>query len=77
MYVFRMLDTVIFRCQIVLPNRDPAAGAAQSVRAFAPQVEGLEFESQQRETLVVKKTGTYNCTAKRSAMGVSVTDPRR
>ena len=44
---------------------------AQSVRAFAPQAEGWMFESQPRQTLVVK-TGS-DSTAKRSAIRVSVT----
>ena len=53
-----------------------AAAVAQSVRAFGPQSEGLEFESQQRQTQVVK-TGSDRCTAECSAVDVSVTGPRR
>ena len=49
-----------------------SAAVAQFVRASAPQAEGWVFESQQRQTKVVK-IGT----AKRSALGVSVTGPRR
>ena len=49
---------------------------AQLVRAFAPQAEGWEIEFQPRQTQVVK-TGSSNFTAKRSALGVSVRDPRR
>ena len=44
-----------------------AAVVAQWVRAFVPQAEGLLFESQPRQTLVVK-TGSDSSTAKRSAM---------
>ena len=53
-----------------------AAVVAQSVIAFAPQEEGLEFDSQPRQTLVVK-TGSDRCTAKHSAIGVSFTVPWR
>ena len=49
---------------------------AQWVRAFAPQAEGWVFESQPRQSYVVK-TGSDSSTAKRSAIGVSVTGPRR
>ena len=52
------------------------AAVAQWVRAFAPQVEGWVFESQWWQTQVVK-TGTDSCTAKRSAIGVSVKGPQR
>ena len=41
---------------------------AQWIRAFAPQAEGMVFESQPRQTLVVK-TGSDNPTAKRLAKG--------
>ena len=46
------------------------------VRGFAPQAEGLVFESQPRQTHVVK-IGSDSSTAKRSALGMSVTGPRR
>ena len=52
------------------------AAMAQWVRAFVPQAEGWVFESQPRQNLVVK-TGRDSFNAKRSAMGVSVTGPRR
>ena len=48
------------------------AAVAQSVRAFAPQAEGWVLESQPRQTQVVR-TGCDSSTAKRSAIGVSVT----
>ena len=54
---------------------DLTAAVAQSVRAFAPQAEGWMFESQTRQTQAVK-TGSDSYTAKRSAIGVSVTGPR-
>ena len=47
----------------------------QWVRALASQAEGWVFESQPRQTYVVK-TGCDSSTAKRSAIGVSVTGPR-
>ena len=47
-----------------------------AVRAFASQVEGWVFESQPGQTLVVK-TGIDSSTAKSSAIGLSVTGPRR
>ena len=46
------------------------------VRAFAPQAVGWVFESQPRQTLVVG-TGSDSSIAKRSAIGVSLTGPRR
>ena len=49
---------------------------AQSVRAVATNAEGCVFESQSRHTKVVK-TGSDSSTAKRSATGVSATDPQR
>ena len=49
---------------------------AQWVRAFAPQADGRVFESQPRQTKVVK-TGSDSSNAKRSEMGASVTGPRR
>ena len=48
----------------------------QSVRAFASHAEGLAFESELRQTYVVK-TGSDISAAKRSATGVSVAGPRR
>ena len=55
---------------------NPAPVVAQRVRAFAPQAEGTVFESQPRQTYVVK-TGSDSSIAKRSALGVGVTGPRR
>ena len=49
---------------------------AQWVRAFAQQAKGWVLESQPRQTYVVK-SGSDSSTAKRSAIGVSVTGPRR
>ena len=49
-----------------------AAAVAQSVRAFTPQAKGWVFECQPRQTKVVE-TGSGSPTAKRSAIGVSVT----
>ena len=46
------------------------------VRAFAPQAEGWVFESQAQQTFVVKP-GSDSFSAKRSAIGVSATGPRR
>ena len=45
-------------------------------RTFATQAEGWVFESLLRQTLLVKM-GSDSSTAKRSAIGVSVTGPRR
>ena len=56
--------------------KDLAAAVAQRVRAFAPQAEGWVFEFQPRQPEVVK-TGSDKSTAKRSALGVSVTGSRR
>ena len=55
---------------------DEAAAVAQWDRALAPQAEGWVFESQPLQTQVVK-TGSDRSTVKRSALGVSVTCPRR
>ena len=44
---------------------------AQSVRAFASNANGWEFESQPQQTQVVKE-GSDSSTAKRSATGVSI-----
>ena len=44
--------------------------------ALALQAEGGMFESKPRQTLVVK-SGSDSSTAKRSAIGVRVTVPRR
>ena len=52
------------------------AAVAQWVRVFDPQAEGWVSESQQRQTQVVK-TGRDSSTAKHSAIGMSVTGPRR
>ena len=52
------------------------AVVAQSVRAFVSHAEGWVFESQQRQSQVVK-TGSDSSTAKRSAVGVSTTGPQR
>ena len=49
---------------------------AQWFRALAQQAEGWIFESQPRQTKVVK-TGSDSSTAKRSEIGVSFTGPRR
>ena len=49
---------------------------AQSFRVFASHVEGWVFESQPRQTYVVK-TGSDSSTAKYLATGVSVTGPQR
>ena len=46
----------------------------QWVRAFASQAEGWVIQSQPRQTKVLK-TGSDSSTAKRSAVGVSVTGP--
>ena len=53
-----------------------AVHVAHWVRALGSQAEGLVFESQPRHTYVVK-TGSDSSTAKRLAIGVSVTGPRR
>ena len=53
-----------------------ATVVAQWVKAFAQEAEGLVFEFQPRQTQVVKR-GSDNSTAKRSALSVSVTGPRR
>ena len=52
------------------------AAVVQWVRAFAPQAEGLVFESQPSQTKVVE-TGSDSFTAKHSAIGASVTGPWR
>ena len=57
-----------------LPKSSWTAAVEQWVRTFASQSEGRVFESQSRQTQVV---GTDSSTAKRSAIGVSVTGPRR
>ena len=56
-------------------QKQMTAAVAQWVRALAPQAKGWVLESK-RQTLVVK-TGSDSSTAKRSAIGVSVTGPRR
>ena len=52
------------------------AVVAQSVRALALHAEGWVFESQWQQTYVIK-TGGDSSTAKRLAIGVSVTGPQR
>ena len=49
---------------------------AHCARAFAPQAEGWVFESQPQQTQVIK-AGSDSYTRKCSAIGVSVTGPRR
>ena len=51
------------------------AAVAQSVRAFAPAVEGWVFESY--VVIHVVKTGSESSTPKHSAVGVNTTGPRR
>ena len=53
-----------------------AAAVAQWVRAFAQLTEGWVFESQPRQTYIIK-TGSDSSTAKRSALGLNVMGPRR
>ena len=53
-----------------------AAALAQWVRAFVMQVKGWVFESHPRQTLDIK-TYSDSSTAKRSAIRMSVTGPRR
>ena len=50
------------------------AAVAQVVRAFASRAEGRVFESQVRQTLVLK-TSNDRITAKRSATSVNVKGP--
>ena len=52
------------------------AAVAQWVRALAPQAEEWVFESQPRQSYVVK-TGSDSSTSNCSAIAVSVTGPRR
>ena len=52
------------------------AAVAQLVRTLATQAEGWVFESQPRQTEVVK-TYSDSSTAKRSELGVSATGHRR
>ena len=51
-------------------------GAVRAGLSFAPQAEGLEFESQPRQTQVVK-TSSDSSTATCLAFCASVTGPRR
>ena len=51
-----------------------AAEVVQWVKAFAPQAEGWVFESQPRQTQVVR-TGSESSTAKRQKIGVSIKGP--
>ena len=53
-------------------NVSATAAVAQRVIALAPQTDRLVFESQPRQKQVVE---TGSGTAKRSAIGVSVTGP--
>ena len=53
-----------------------ALAFAQWDRALAPQADGWVFESQPRQTLVIER-GSDSSTAKRLAIGVSVTGSRR
>ena len=53
-----------------------SAAVAQWVRVFALQAEGWVFESQLRQTEVIK-TGSDSSTVKGMALGVSVMGPRR
>ena len=68
---------VVFNCYD-LPSitKHPTAAMAQWVRAFTSHAEGWVFEYQSRQTYVVK-TGSDSSIAKRSALGLSVTGPRR
>ena len=52
------------------------AAAAQWARAFTSKADVWVLESQPRQTYV-EKTGSDSSTVKRSAIGVSVTGPRR
>ena len=56
-------------------NTSITAAVAQSVRAFAPAVEGWVFESY--VVIHVVNTGCESSTAKHSAGGVNTTGPRR
>ena len=58
------------------PIKEVPTAVVQWVRAFVPQAEWWVFHYHPRQTLVVK-TGSDRSTAKRSAIGVSVTGPRR
>ena len=60
---------MIQKCQTI-------AAVAQWVRVLALHAEGWVFESQPRQTNVVK-TGSDSFIAKRLALGVNVTGPRR
>ena len=70
-YKLSCRDSIFFFCVCL-----GTALVASWVRALASHVEVLVFESQPRCTLVVK-TGCDSSTAVRSAIGVSVTGPRR
>ena len=58
------------------PSQTVGAAVAQWVRTFAQQAGGWLFESQLRQTYVVQ-TVSDRFTAKRSALGVSVTGTLR
>ena len=60
-------------CKFFL-SKTITAAVVKSVRAFDSHAEGLVFESQPRQTLVVK-TGSNSSPGKRSATSVSVTGP--
>ena len=57
-------------------NQSTTVAMTQWVRALALQAEGWAFESEPRQTLVVKTDSDLSA-AKRSAIGVSFTGPRR
>ena len=68
-------DTALLtQTDVGLPNT--TAAMAQWVKALVPQAEGLVFESQPPRTKV-EKTGSDSSNAKRSALGVNATGPRR
>ena len=66
-------DLILKKWQNTLKSLGFAEHLSQII---APQEEGWVFESQPRQTQVVK-TGSESSTAKPSAIGVSVTGPRR
>ena len=62
--------------QILYIDMQHVAAMAQSVREFVLHAEGWVFESQLRQTRIVK-TGSDSPTAKHSATGESVEGPWR
>ena len=72
---FFLNDTKVSNYRAVVPSIRTAA-VAQWVRALALHAEDGVFESQPRQTNVVK-TGSDSSIAKRLALGVNVTGPRR